>query len=65
MTLTVARSTLSFAGIWMISGIKEVIFEYNEIKPGGASPSWGNNIVRSHSLELDSVTNVSHAGVDG
>jgi hypothetical protein len=35
----------------VISGIKEVIFEYNEIKPGGASPSWGNNIVRSNTTE--------------
>jgi hypothetical protein len=25
-------------------GIKQVIFEYNEIKPGGAAASWGNNL---------------------
>ena len=25
-------------------GIKQVIFEYNEIKPGGAAASWGDNV---------------------
>ena len=41
----IARNVLwnANAGHWF-DGIKEVIFEYNEIKPGGASPSWGNNI---------------------
>ena len=41
----IARNILwnANAAHWF-DGIKEVIFEYNEIKPGGASPSWGNNV---------------------